>query len=179
MASSLAPQIRPGSPAAATALAAIGATTFRATYASDVPTEALESFVAGLFGVEAQAAELADPRCSFLLAALDDDLVGYSLVRDAPAPACVPGDSPLLLDRLYVEASAQGLGIGTALLTAVVETARSSGHDVVWLSVWEHNLRAIAIYARWGFVDVGEVAFDLAGEPQLDRVLALDLRRSL
>jgi diamine N-acetyltransferase len=157
----------------AAVLAEFGAATFREAYASDVPVAALDDFIARTFGVALQMAELNDPACRFLLAELHGDLVGYALLEEAAPPAGVPGDRPVLLNRLYVAPAAQGSGVGGALLDRALREAGAKGQDVLWLSVWEHNHRAIAVYRRWGFVDVGEIAFDLAGEPQSDRVLAL------
>jgi diamine N-acetyltransferase len=173
MPSSLPVTIREGVRADAAVLAGFGAATFRVAYASDVPIAALDDFIARTFGVALQMSELNDPACRFLLAEIDDDLVGYALLEAAAPPSGVPGDQPVLLNRLYVAPVAQGRGVGGALLDRALRESRAKGQDVLWLSVWEHNHRAIAVYRRWGFVDVGEIAFDLAGEPQLDRVLAL------
>jgi diamine N-acetyltransferase len=168
--------IRTGLPTDATALAGFGAATFRSTYAADAPTRALDAFVGRLFGDGVQAAELADPARRFLMAELGGDLVGYLLLHDTTAPPGVPGDRPLLIDRFYVDVAVQGQGIGRALLDRAVRHARSRDYDPLWLSVWEQNHRAAAIYRRWGFVDVGEVGFDLAGVPQTDRLMARPCR---
>jgi ribosomal protein S18 acetylase RimI-like enzyme len=56
-----------------------------------------------------------------------------------------------------------------------LDEARAHGHDVLWLGVWEHNARARAFYARWGFSEVGEMNFLLGSDPQRDLVLALKL----
>jgi diamine N-acetyltransferase len=173
MPSSLPVTIREGERADAAVLAGFGAATFRAAYAIDVPAAALDDYIARTFGVALQLAELNDPACRFLLAELDDDLLGYALLQEAAPSVDIPGDRPVLLDRLYVAPVAQGRGVGGALLDRALREVRAKGQDVLWLSVWEQNPRAIAVYRRWGFVDVGEIAFDLAGEPQLDRVLAL------
>lgn len=164
--------IRAGLPTDAAALAGFGAVTFRSTYAADTPTQALDAFVHQVFGDELQAAELADPMCHFLVAELEDHLVGYLLLRDTTPPPSVPGDRPLLIDRFYVDPSVHGQGIGRALLHRAVRHAQARDHDLLWLSVWEHNHRAIGLYRRWGFLAVGEIAFDLAGVPQTDRLLA-------
>jgi ribosomal protein S18 acetylase RimI-like enzyme len=33
------------------------------------------------------------------------------------------------------------------------------GCDAIWLGVWEMNLRAIAIYRKCGFIEVGNQSF--------------------
>jgi ribosomal protein S18 acetylase RimI-like enzyme len=60
-----------------------------------------------------------------------------------------PGE--LLLDGVCVAAAARGLGIGTALLGAAAEVARSVGAAAVRLSVVDTNPRARALYERLGF----------------------------
>lgn len=166
--------IRTGEARDAAVLAAFAADSFRTTYEADVPAEALDAFVSGTFGDAIQAAELADPACRFLIAEVDAGLAGYLLLRaDAPPPPRLSGDHPLLLDRFYVAPIAQGRGIGGALLRRAIEEAQAGGHGLLWLSVWERNARAIAVYQRWGFAPVGEITFDLAGVRQTDQLLAL------
>jgi GNAT superfamily N-acetyltransferase len=80
-----------------------------------------------------------------------------------------------MLARLYVDRPFLGARVGAALLARCVDIARERGHDVLWLGVWEHNTRAIAFYARWGFTTVGEMIFSLGGDPQRDQVMALRL----
>ena len=50
------------------------------------------------------------------------------------------------------------------------------GCDVVWLDVWEKNLRAIAFYRKWGFIEVGEQTFQLGDDLQQDLLMARALR---
>jgi diamine N-acetyltransferase len=109
------------------------------------------------------------------LAERDGRLLGYVLLRDTRAPASVAGDRPLAISRLYVAPDAHRQGIGTALLTSAIRKARAGSHDCLWLSIWEHDPRAFAVYQRWGFVAAGEIAFDLAGVPRTDRLLVLHL----
>ena len=45
----------------------------------------------------------------------------------------------------------RGLGIGSALLSALIEWAESRGVEKLWLSVFSTNERAIALYKKLGF----------------------------
>jgi ribosomal protein S18 acetylase RimI-like enzyme len=47
------------------------------------------------------------------------------------------------------------LGVGTALLSACIETARDAGYEQLELEVVADNTRAIALYERLGFVTYG------------------------
>lgn len=152
-------------------LAELGARTFRATYTGAMPTGALEEFVRVQFGTQQQAGELADPACRVLVAEHDRTMVGYVLLRACAPPIDAAAGATMQLARLYVDAEAQSRGVGADLFAQAVDIAEVSGHERLWLTVWEHNTRAAAVYRRWGFTDVGEIAFDLAGEVQRDRVL--------
>ncbi len=60
------------------------------------------------------------------------------------------------MDGLFVDASARGLGVGTALLKAVCQGARQRKLDRVQLDVIDTNPRARALYERVGFVPISE-----------------------
>ncbi len=60
-------------------------------------------------------------------------------------------------------------------MDAAIESARASGAQTLWLGVWERNLRALAFYAKYGFVRVGEHTFTLGTDAQTDWVLARPL----
>ncbi len=60
----------------------------------------------------------------------------------------------LLMDGISVRADARGLGVGSALLAAIVDEARRRGARAVRLDVVERNHRARALYERRGFEPV-------------------------
>lgn len=166
--------VRAATPADASTLAAVGARTFVATYAAD-GLPGLVDHVRASFSPARQAAELADASVTHLVAEQDGEPIGYAMLSDTAAPAAVRAAAPLQLARLYVDEDVQGRGVGGALMSEVRAVAADRGHDVLWLTVWTRNRRARAVYARWGFVDVGSTVFDTAGDRQVDRVLALPL----
>lgn len=90
------------------------------------------------------------PRMNDLRVAVDDakDLVGF-IAQDG-------GE----VHMLFVLPSAQGLGVGTALLEDV-----ASGFDVVRLDVNEQNPSARAFYSAKGFHEVGRSEVDGQGRP--------------
>ncbi|WP_067489780.1 GNAT family N-acetyltransferase [Actinomadura hibisca] len=73
------------------------------------------------------------------------------------AASSPPADGALMLDTLAVSPAARGMGVGTALLNAVVAEARSRGLREVHLEVVDTNPRARALYERFGFVPAGTV----------------------
>ncbi|KAK7510127.1 putative GNAT family N-acetyltransferase [Phyllosticta citriasiana] len=54
--------------------------------------------------------------------------------------------------RLYTLPAARGLGVGSALVSAVMDVARREGYDEVRLDTLPHMQGAIKLYAREGFV---------------------------
>jgi multidrug efflux pump subunit AcrB len=84
----------------------------------------------------------------------------------------VVGSDPIELQRLYVDRSALGRGVGAALMRASLDTARLSGHRTLWLGVWERNTRAISFYEQWQFATVGKHKFSLGSDNQTDLIMA-------
>jgi ribosomal protein S18 acetylase RimI-like enzyme len=76
------------------------------------------------------------------------------------------------VQRLYVDARYHGKGVAALLMDACIDAARRYDTKALWLGVWEHNPRAIAFYAKCGFVEVGEQVFPLGGDLQRDLVMA-------
>ena len=76
------------------------------------------------------------------------------------------------IGRMAVLKSWRGRGVGSAILTLLIDFARREGCSVVRLHAQTH---ALDFYARFGFIAVGE-QFDEAGIPH--RAMALDLMAS-
>jgi ribosomal protein S18 acetylase RimI-like enzyme len=165
------PSVRRAADEDAGLLAALGAHTFRETFAADNTPEDMAAYLAASFSTEKQRAELADERSSSFIAEVDGEAAGYAQLRVGDAPACVKGPDAIELVRLYVSQQWHGRGVGEALMRACVEEARSAGRRTMWLGVWEHNGRAQAFYRRWGFRVVGEHIFQLGSDPQTDLLM--------
>ena len=82
-----------------------------------------------------------------LVARMDGELVGM-------ASGVVEDEDGAELISMWVDPAARGSGVAAALIEAVVEWARSAGR-ATYLMVRSENARAIAAYARAGFVDLG------------------------
>lgn len=101
-------------------------------------------------------------------AAKPGDLV---LVAETPGPdhrllgfCAIWCDGPPYLDNLHVRASAQGAGVGRALLAAGADALEQRGLASLSLLVFERNTDARAFYAGLGGVEVGTVDQDVFGE---------------
>ena len=167
--------IRQATAADAEALARFGAQCFREAYGADTREEDIEAHIAEHYGTAQQHAEIAEPEAAFLMAFVEGQLHGYARLRRSVPPEGVgPGDA-LEIHRFYLARQAQGSGLAQRLMRDVLDLAHSRGAKRIWLTVWERNARAIAFYRRWGFVDCGETVFPVGDDPQIDRLMAIDL----
>lgn len=160
--------IRRGQADDAVLLAELGARTFSETFADDNSSENMAAYLAVAFNPAQQTAELADPHSSFQIADANGVAVGYAMLRSGNVPEHVTGIKPIELVRLYVSHESLGSGVGAALMQACIDDAQQTGHDALWLGVWEHNIRAQAFYRKWNFVKVGTHVFKLGDDPQTD-----------
>ena len=142
-------RIRSASAADNLLLAELGRRTFLETFGPDNTPENMAAYLEASFGLEIQAAELADPATLFLIAEV----------------------------RFYSRQDWIGLGVGPVLMQACLAYARSRGCDVLWLDVWERNTRAQAFYRKWGFEVVGTQAFQLGSELQTDLLMQRPIER--
>lgn len=163
--------IRRGEIQDAALLAELGARTFSETFANENTPENMAAYLAAAFSPEQIAADLADPRCAFLIAETDGVAVGYAMLRSGAVPDRVAGERPIELVRLYVSQHNLGSGVGAALMQACIDDAKRGGHQTLWLGVWEHNIRAQAFYRKWNFREVGRHLFQLGDDPQTDLLM--------
>ncbi|HVS64327.1 MAG TPA: N-acetyltransferase [Thermoanaerobaculia bacterium] len=162
----------------APALRELAERTFRAAFEAQNSASDLESYVREAFSLERLRAELADPASRFVVATNADcrgpqreRLLGYGKLRSGSLEPCVSDPDAIELERIYVEPSALGGGVGAALMKALIAEAQALGHRTIWLGVWERNERAIGFYRRWGFEVVGSHVFRLGSDEQTDLVM--------
>ena len=164
-------KIRRANSSEAELLAELGARTFAEAFAAENTPENMSAYLAQAFTPARLAAELADPKATFLLALVEGEAAGYAKLYKGEPPRCVTGESPMELARIYVLRKWLGSGLGHALMQRCVDEARGSGSRVLWLGVWQRNTRAEAFYRKWGFATVGEQFFQLGSEAQTDWVM--------
>lgn len=169
--------VRKAKPGDAAEIAALGASTFRATYEAYNTPENMAAYIADSFSREAILEELEDPRSAYLLARRGDTNIGFAKIRRSEAPDCVKGPDPIELERMYVQSDQQGSGVGALLMQAVFDYARGQGCGTVWLGVWERNSAARGFYENQGFEPVGRKTFTMGDDLQSDLVLSRQVDR--
>jgi len=94
-----------------------------------------------------------------LVAVQSGALVGFAQLGAARGPRT---DVVRELRRLYVRTDLIGRGIGSRLLEAALAHPVSAQADAIELDVWERNVAAQRLYARYGFGIVGSRIFEVA-----------------
>jgi len=166
------PQIHFATTADAPALAAFAAQAFTDTYCDLDDAQEIADYVAEHLRPDVLAGVIQDPACTTRLAWMGDELAGYAILREAPAPACVTGPVPLELWRLYLGQRFIGQGLGARLMADVHGQARQRGARTLWLGVYDRNVRAVAFYERFGFAQVGNKEFLFGGRLYSDPIYA-------
>lgn len=164
-------RIRRATVADAADVVAIGARTFQETFEADNKPEDMTAYLAASFGLPQQTAELRSADYVTLLAYVGAALVAFAQVRHKAPPACVEGPAPVELHRFYVDRQWHGRGVAAPLMASSVEAIHALGGRTAWLSVWEHNPRARAFYAKCGFRQTGTTEFWVGPDCQTDHVL--------
>ncbi len=171
MTTKITPHLRRATADDAPLLAELGARTFYDSYAAQTDPDDMAQFLASVFGPDKQAAELADPLATFLIAEWEGQAIGYAKLHAGEAPDAIMGPAPICLGNLYVVEPWIGHGVGAALMRACLDEARRTGYRTLWLSVWERNARAQRFYQQWGFRIVGEQSFHMSTEQQTDLLM--------
>jgi GNAT superfamily N-acetyltransferase len=169
--------IRPATIDDAKALTDLAYTTFWDAFAhhpKNAPDD-LNHYMRQAFSLEQTTKELGEENSVFLIAELDGEPAGYAKIIIGNIEDGITAERPIELNRLYSHQQFLGKGIGQALMDACFDRARSHGHDVMWLGVWEYNPRAQRFYEKNGFRVVGSHVFQLGDDPQTDLLMQREL----
>lgn len=157
-------------------LAELGARLFEQTFGPMNTREDMEAYLPNAFSCEIQTRELREAdRVSLLVFDAHQTAVGYATVRRGSRSNGIVSVRPAEIQRIYVDKSLHGRGVGDRLMNSCVDQARDWNADTLWLAVWQENARALAFYKRVGFAVVGVQDFILGSDVQHDFVMARPL----
>jgi GNAT superfamily N-acetyltransferase len=117
---------------------------------------------------------LADDANTFLLAIAggEEQADEYAKLRTGTTDPNVTRSDPVEFQRLYLDRSVIGHGIGAALMRASLDAARSAGRRTLWLEACERNTRTFSFCERWQLETVGNHEFQLGSDHQTDLIMA-------
>lgn len=160
--------IRPAGPRDLQPLLELGRRTFIDTFAEHNDPEDFAVCLEEHYSLARFQRDMADRRTRFFVVESNSSLLAYARVRRGRVPVCVGDPTALEIEKFYVDQPHIGRGIGARLMTYCLRFAARHGHKTIFLSVWEHNARAIRFYEKWGYRKVGEHIFHVGSDPQID-----------
>lgn len=165
-------------------LAQLGARLFTEAYGPTHPEPELSRYLARSFSVDGVRAAINDSDVTMFVAEdLNSRPMGYAFLRrttplserSSPGPQLPEGvtsANSFEIVRFYVEAAAQGRGVGAALMDECLAESRSRGADTVWLQVWKQAPWAVGFYERMGFTAVGSAPFYFGDQIGDDHIMS-------
>lgn len=136
-------------------------------YATEGVSDDLAREVLSTFTPEYFREIIADPDYRLFVEVDGENLRGYILLGlDSPCAAKNYGG--VEVDTLYVQEHFHGRGIGRALL----DHARGSAGDRLWLTAWAGNVQALGFYRAYGFTDIGTAWHEFEDQKYENRILA-------
>jgi ribosomal protein S18 acetylase RimI-like enzyme len=152
------------------ALSAIASTTFYDTFTGTCTEEDMQRFLYDYYNEGQVQKELADDSYGFYFAEVDNQPVGYLLIKeDYKNLPLMRQWKALELKRIYILKDFQGKGVAQVLMDFAIDYAQQNTYEVLWLGVWEHNSRAQKFYEKYGFENSGHTHdFPIGNTPQTD-----------
>jgi diamine N-acetyltransferase len=142
--------------------------TFFDTFAPFNTKENMEIFLEKQFKKESLIKEVGVEGNIFLLAYIENELVGYALMRETRNPVELGNKSSIEIVRFYATKNSIGKGIGKALMQKCIDIAIEKNKEIIWLCVWIKNQRAIDFYTKKGFEKFSDHVFILGDDVQDD-----------
>ncbi|KAH7361883.1 acyl-CoA N-acyltransferase [Plectosphaerella cucumerina] len=166
-------QIRNATDADIPAIIKLGRRVFTKSFGHSVEPHELQAYLDSAYTVAAITKDFEDPDRDTIVATTDDGrLAGFAmLTRNSVEPCVKDVEKTVELQRIYVDDTLQGCGVGGKLSRAIDDMAREQGFANIWLGVWEENLIAQRAYERWGYAKVGKHDFAVGPVVQTDDIM--------
>jgi diamine N-acetyltransferase len=152
------------------ALSVIARQTFYDTFTGTCTEADMQSFLDQFYNKEQLSRELLDAETFCFFAEADAVPVAYlHFKEDYKNFPEIKKWKALELKRIYVLKEFHGKGIAQKLMDFILNFAAEKKYEVVWLGVWEHNVRAQKFYEKYGFINSGYTHdFPIGSTPQTD-----------
>lgn len=145
--------------------------TFSETFRDEYTDEEFDTYFNTSLAEATLQAELTDSESQHFFAVVDGQPVGFLKVNVGRAQTEQELPHGFEVQRIYVLADYQGLGLGELLFEKALQLATQTDCDYVWLGVWEHNYKAQKFYAKFGFEKFGEHTFVVGDSNDTDWLL--------
>ncbi|MFP7298309.1 GNAT family N-acetyltransferase [Neobacillus niacini] len=145
--------------------------TFNETFKDQNSPENMIAYLEKAFNLKKLENELSTIYSQFLFVYFNNEVAGYLKVNTQDAQLENMGEDAIEIERIYIRATFQKLGLGKFLINKAIEIAVEQKKNKIWLGVWEKNENGIAFYKNLGFVQAGTHSFYMGDEEQIDYIM--------
>lgn len=139
--------------------------TWPSTFANILSHEQIEYMLNWMYSLEMLESQFEKDH-TFLLADLNGEELGF-----AGFELNVTEGPKAKLHKIYLLPTAQGMGMGKALIFEVTERAKAAGQKSLLLNVNKYNQKAIDFYIKIGFQEIYEEVIDIGNGYIMDDVV--------
>ena len=153
-----------------TALSKLAKQTFYDTFTGTCTADDMNDFLEEYFNEQQVAKELENENDFYFFAEIDGTPVGYlRFMEDYTSFPFMKQWRAMELKRIYVLKEYHGNAVAQKLMDFMIDFSEKENYKVIWLGVWEHNLRAQKFYEKYGFINSGHTHdFPIGNTPQTD-----------
>lgn len=144
--------------------------TFRDTFESQNDPEDFREYLKNSFNDDKLKNELANKYSEFYFIYKDDKVAGYLKLNLDSAQTEVFDDA-LEVERIYIRKEFHRQGLGKILIQKAIERSLELNKKLIWLGVWEHNIKALEFYKKLDFFVDGEHSFIIGDDVQIDLIM--------
>ncbi len=157
------------------ALQQISKSTFIEAFAAYNTQENMNQYLSQNLSIEQLSKELNNPFSSFYIASINKQVIGYLKLNFAGAQTEENNPQSVEIERIYILKEFYGKGFAQEIYNKCIEVAKQTNKNLVWLGVWEHNLRAIAFYKKLGLQQFSTHTFMLGTDEQTDVLMKINI----
>ncbi len=159
-------------------LSQLGSITFFEAFGEVNTKEDMESYLQSAFSIQQMKSEIEEDGNVFFLLFQGHEAIAYAKLNVNERVNSLEGKKMVQIQRIYARKKALGTGIGAQLMQQCIKESLAMGMEVIWLTVWQQNMRAVEFYKKWGFEIIGEKKFMVGKKLYNDHVMSLNLIRN-
>ncbi len=160
------------------ALIDVARETFIAAFEEQNNPEDFAEYINSAFTLNTFKKEFDTEGSVFYLAKNKKELIGYFKLNHNKIPLdginliaefnAIKSNKMTELERIYLSENTHGKGFAPLMMNKIETLTKREKIGIIWLGVWEFNVKAIKFYQKMGFTKFGEHIFDIGNDPQTD-----------
>lgn len=142
------------------------------TFGKVIPKKQINYMLQLFYNIEALKKQMLEKGHNFLLAENDNQAIGFTSYE-----IFCNEEPQLMIHKLYILPSKQGLGIGKEFLNLLSDIAMQNNNQRLRLKVYYKNAKAIGFYEKNGFKNNGTEMTNIGNDYSiLDNIMVKELK---